>query len=66
MMDEPAWKRNGRAGPFDWWMGCETHGGQLDLRCLSCQMANDMNTELRAKLDREALTSAPPTKEPTP
>lgn len=40
-MTEPAWKRNGRNGPLDWWLGCQTHGDQWNEHCMSCGIAHD-------------------------
>lgn len=60
--EEPAWKRNGRAGPFDWWIGCKFHGGKF-LRpesCLSCRLAATLNVELRKRLERERELTEPP------
>lgn len=56
-MSEPGWKRNGRNGPFDWWLACEHHGYDYQRGCMSCGMAEDHNIEFQAKLNREV---APP------
>lgn len=52
-MTEPAWKRNGRNGPLDWWLGCKTHGTQWNEHCLSCGIAIDHNIDFKARLERE-------------
>lgn len=57
-MTDPAWKRNGRSGPLDWWLGCQTHGDQWDERCLSCGIAIDHNIDFEAKLERERAADA--------
>lgn len=57
-MTDPAWKRNGRSGPLDWWLGCQTHGDQWDERCLSCGIAIDHNIDFKAKLERERAADA--------
>lgn len=56
-MSEPGWKRNGRNGPLDWWLGCKDHGYDYRRGCLSCSMAEDHNTEFQQKLDREQAPS---------
>lgn len=50
---DPGWKRNGRNGPFDWWLGCKDHGYDYQRGCLSCSMAEGHNIEFQQKLDRE-------------
>ncbi len=50
---EPAWKRHGRNGPFDWWLGCQQHGAELTSACMSCRFAIDHNHELQKRLDAE-------------
>lgn len=55
-MTEPAWKRNGRNGPFDWWLACQTHGYEWKRGCLSCMTASDLNDDFAEKLKREAPT----------
>ena len=57
-MTDPAWKRNGRSGPLDWWLGCQTHGDQWDERCLSCGIAINHNINFKAKLERERAADA--------
>jgi len=52
-MSEPGWKRNGRNGPFDWWLACGTHGDKWVESCMSCGMAIDHNIDFKAKLERE-------------
>jgi hypothetical protein len=52
-MSEPGWKRNGRNGPLDWWLGCQHHGDQWVQSCLSCGIALDHNYEFKAKLELE-------------
>ncbi len=56
MTDDPAWKRNNRVGPFDWWLGCQEHGADLTAedRCLSCAAAAMHNRKLQLKLELEA------------
>lgn len=57
-MTEPGWKRNGRNGPLDWWLGCKVHGYDYQRGCMSCSMAEDHNIEFQKKLDRERDGSA--------
>lgn len=50
----PAWKRNGRKGPFDWWIGCALHTDAFVDSCMSCGIAQKHNEELRARIERES------------
>lgn len=52
-MSEPGWKREGRNGPFDWWLSCNQHGYDYARGCLSCSMVEDHNIEFQQKLDAE-------------
>lgn len=64
---EPAWKKNGRAGPFDWWVGCRVHGAEYVAGCLPCVTAEKLNDDLRQRLEQDgaqapkrvAVTPAP-------
>lgn len=56
---EPGWKRNGRGGPLDWWLGCGTHGDKWACGCMSCALATDHNEEFRVKLEREKASHRP-------
>lgn len=50
----PAWKKHGRNGPFDWWMGCKEHGTDWQDFCFSCWLAVKHNKEIEAKLETES------------
>ncbi len=53
----PGWKTHGRAGPFDWFVGCQQHdtaSGVFMAWCLSCRFAADHNDKMRVQLEREA------------
>ena len=56
---EPAWKKHGRNGPFDWWLACQTHGYDYARGCMSCSMASDHNADFAEKLNLESAASAP-------
>ena len=52
----PGWKKHGRAGPLDWWIGCRSHNtasGEFEERCPSCRIAAKHNAELKEQLERE-------------
>jgi hypothetical protein len=56
-MSEPGWKRNGRNGPLDWWLGCNEHGDKWVASCMSCGIAIDHNIDFKEKLERERSPS---------
>lgn len=55
-----AWEKHGRAGPFDWWLGCEKHGVILEEWCMSCAIANQFNKKLQERMDREGNAQLKP------
>jgi hypothetical protein len=52
---DPAWKRNNRDGPLDWWLGCRKHGANLSAEgwCATCTCAAAHNRLFAAKLALE-------------
>lgn len=51
--DEPLWKKQGRHGALDWFLGCAYHGAELHQGCLSCKASSEHNSRFADELIRE-------------